>query len=207
MFLAQAEPVVHEVIIQSSTPWHIYIAALIAGAIAIGGWFVVHRTSQSRDLLSWRRTTLVQSAMELLEASNERFEAVNTPSTDKTTTNDLMRKITRQYETIRLIADDDLGDAARTIFDGHIYSANAISRIPTSIESEAMHQQRMHFISIYRMDEWELQGKHEDLITELKRIISAKKRRFGKSNHGEPENVDPDLTASSQINRAKVNKE
>lgn len=141
--------------------------------------------------------------MELLETSNERFEAVNQRQPDINLTKGLMRKITRHYETLRLLADDDLHSSARAIWDGHTFSANALSRIPASTTSDAMHQQKMYFISIYRMEEWELQGQHQTLTEELKRAIS-KKRRFGKSNQDGPENVEPDLTASSQITKAKT---
>ncbi|HEY9258240.1 hypothetical protein [Chitinophaga sp.] len=210
MFSALAQTqhiIVHETRISSGTPWHIYIAALLAAIVAIIGWVVVHRTSQGRDLLNWRRTTLVQSTMELLETSNERFEAVNVRSAEKNTASDLMRKLTRHYETIRLIADHDLNDAARAVWDAHTFSANAISRMEPGIpQTDSEYEQRKHLLSVYSMDEWELQGQHEILTSELKRTIS-KKRRFGKPNQDGPQNVDPDLTASSQINRAKVNKE
>ncbi|MFF1555005.1 hypothetical protein ACFVX3_28700 [Rhodococcus erythropolis] len=73
---AQTEPVVHEVIIQSSTPWHIYIAAVIGGLIAIGGWFVVHRTSQSRDLKNWQRSMIIETVSDFLEISDERFDLI-----------------------------------------------------------------------------------------------------------------------------------
>lgn len=74
MILAQAEPVVHEVVIQSGTPWHVYIAAVVGGLIAIVGWIVVHRTSRSRDLQSWRRGELLKHTSRIIELSTKRGE-------------------------------------------------------------------------------------------------------------------------------------
>lgn len=207
MILAQAEPVVHEVIMpDSGIPWHVYIAALIGASVAIIGWIVVHQTSQGRDLLNWRRTTLVQSTMELLEASKERFEAVNSrPTKGKNSASDLMRTITRQYETIRLIADDDLNSVAKAVWEAHHFSAKATDRMPAGNPgTQAAYDQQQHFISIFQMDEWELEGQHSDLTRELKKSIS-KRKRFRNSKQNEPEHVDPDLKSSSQINRAKAN--
>jgi len=213
MILAQVQPIINQVFVpDSGIPWHVYIAALIGAGVAIIGWIVVHQTSQGRDLLNWRRTTLVQSTMELLDASNERFEAVNGRPTvngretkGKNSASDLMRTITRQYETIRLIADDDLNSAAKAVWEAHYFSAKATDRMPAGNPgTQAAYDQQQYFISIFKMDEWELDGQHADLTRELKKTIS-KRKRFRKSNQEEPEHVDPDLKSSSQINRAKAN--
>ncbi|MBT1255491.1 hypothetical protein KHP11_13580 [Rhodococcus erythropolis] len=171
MILAQAEPVVHEVIIQSSTPWHIYIAAVIGALIAIGGWIVVHRTSQSRDLKNWRRTTLVQSTMELLAASNERFEAVNDSASDRSVAKAAMRRIEIQFQTIRLLGDDELMEAAQEIWQKHTISSAAFNRY------FAGRGQDFQVLDAAQMDEWELEGYHHNLTQALKNSLQQKKRK------------------------------
>ncbi|MDV6265070.1 hypothetical protein [Rhodococcus globerulus] len=79
MILAQVEHIiVHETRVSSGTPWHIYIAAIAATVVAIVGWYVVHRTSQGRDLKNWRRTTLLEAVSALVESSIARRDQITT---------------------------------------------------------------------------------------------------------------------------------
>lgn len=77
MIFAQVQPVINQVILpDSGIPWHVYVAAVLATIVAIGGWFVVHRTSQSRDLKNWRRTTLLEAVATMVETSISRRDHI-----------------------------------------------------------------------------------------------------------------------------------
>ncbi|MDI9895080.1 hypothetical protein QM797_10115 [Rhodococcus sp. IEGM 1381] len=65
MLLAQAP--VQEIIVQSKTPWWTIGSAVL---VALIGWFVIHRTSKTRDLENWRRTTITTAVAELIEKSD-----------------------------------------------------------------------------------------------------------------------------------------
>ncbi|WMN01685.1 hypothetical protein [Rhodococcus erythropolis] len=131
---AQTEPVVHEVIIQSSTPWHIYIAAVIGGLIAIGGWFVVHRTSQSRDLLNWRRTALLHAVSTLIEASNNRHDTILDKSVPNSDLRKDYRKMQAAHDQIRVCASDSTLFAAAGVLSLHTTSENEIHGYANWIE-------------------------------------------------------------------------
>lgn len=131
MFLAQAEPVVHEVIVKVGSPWITIgaaaLAALIAGLIACIGWYVVHRTSRSRDLLNWRRTALLQAVSSLLEASNARYEALTTDGMPRSELRKQYRRMLAANDQIRISSSGTIFSTAGLVMHLHTKSENQIN--------------------------------------------------------------------------------
>lgn len=68
--------IVHEISLSTSTPWHIYGAAVLAGLIAIVGWIAVHYFSKKRDLKNWQRSMITETVSDFIEISDERFDLI-----------------------------------------------------------------------------------------------------------------------------------
>ncbi|WP_143547098.1 hypothetical protein [Rhodococcus sp. 05-2255-1e] len=94
MLLAQ-EPV-QEIIVQSATPWWTIGSAVL---VALIGWYVIHRTSKSRDRENWRRDTLTRAVSELLESSNTQLDLItsilNYKSVNKESLTDPMAELVK----------------------------------------------------------------------------------------------------------------
>ncbi|MCD2156020.1 hypothetical protein LQL77_20020 [Rhodococcus cerastii] len=208
---------------ESGTNWHIYGAAVLAaisgGLIAIRGWVVVHRTSQSRDLQNWRRTALLEATSALIEASENRFEAINKDKwvhdtnwqeLDADKLREDQRKMRMAFYQIRLCDSPLSVKSASEILKLHERSENAFERIELSGRGGGhpeLEQNELDNLGLVaKMNEATIQIHQDALMKTAKELIHAKKkRRFRKSNQEEPEHVDPDLKSSSQINRAKAN--
>lgn len=183
MILAQAEPVVHEVIIQSSTPWHIYIAAVIGGLIAIAGWIVVHRTSRSRDLQNWRRGELLKHTSRIIELSTKRAEILRSRLYEVTervfwTTKDwdlhseLIVEMWRLIDQLKLLQAQDLIDRFEALITVHQNSEYHIR--DDDYDESAL------FLAMIDPDEQTTE--HQKVIDEFHRTIQSKYRPEKKKN-------------------------
>ncbi|NIL90712.1 hypothetical protein RhoFasSB10_03042 [Rhodococcus fascians] len=69
MLLAQVEQFVYN----APSPWWTVGtglgAAVLAGVFATVGWYVVHKTSNARELTKWRRDTLTNATVEFFQLS------------------------------------------------------------------------------------------------------------------------------------------
>jgi hypothetical protein len=83
-------------------------AAALAGIFATIGWYVVHRTSRSRDLENWRRTTVVDAVTSLLQLSQERFDSLREYGEDRKKWIDSTRKLEHLYLILVLAVPDTL---------------------------------------------------------------------------------------------------
>lgn len=137
MILAQAGPVVHEVIVQSSTPWHVYVAAVITGLIACIGWYVVHRTSQNRDRLNWRRTALLQSVTSLIEASNNRNEILHTKDALRSELRNQYYRMQVAYDQIRICGSNEIFTLATRVVKLHLDSEDSVTAYQRWIVDQA----------------------------------------------------------------------
>lgn len=136
MILAQVGPVVHEVIVQSSTPWHVYIAAAVATGVAIAGWYVVHRTSQNRDQQNWRRTTLLQAVANLLDASHRRL-TISSDSNwqgEKRVQRTELDRMAHAQNIISICEAEALLSASKEIIKQHIISEHAMKKVLAGIK-------------------------------------------------------------------------
>lgn len=136
--------IVHEISLSSGTPWHVYIAAVIAGVIAIGGWIVVHRTSQSRDLQNWRRTTLLEAVSTMVETSISRRDHIQASigNYDRFTikkgykvppeVREAQRKMLAARYQIQICQADGVLSFAAKIIRMHARSSDAIQRLQRS---------------------------------------------------------------------------
>ncbi|MBJ7479710.1 hypothetical protein [Rhodococcus sp. (in: high G+C Gram-positive bacteria)] len=218
MILAQVQPIINQVIMpDSGIPWHVYIAAVIGGLIAIVGWIVVHRTSQSRDLQNWRRTALLEATSALIEASENRFEAINKDKwvhdtnwqeLDADKLREDQRKMRIAFYQIRLCDSPLSVKSASEILKLHERSEYAFERIELSArggEHPELEPEELESFGLKaKMNEATIQIHQDALMKTAKKIIHTKKRKiFRKCNH-DTEHVDPDLKSSSQIRKAKA---
>ncbi|WP_158170901.1 hypothetical protein [Rhodococcus sp. JT-3] len=136
--------IVHEISLSSGTPWHVYIAAVIAGVTAIGGWIVVHRTSQSRDLKNWRRTTLLEAVSTIVETSISRRDHIQASigNYDRFTikqgyevpseVRESQRKMLAARYQVQICKANDVLIFAEEIIKLHARSSDAIQRLQRS---------------------------------------------------------------------------
>ncbi|MGZ0142440.1 MULTISPECIES: hypothetical protein [Rhodococcus] len=136
--------IVHEISLSSGTPWHVYIAAVIGGLIAIGGWLAVHYFSKKRDLDGWRRTALLEAVSALVASSISRRDHITTVSglydrftiPPTYTVPDEARKALRDMmaarHKIEICAENSILRSADQIIELHTNSALCIERLQRS---------------------------------------------------------------------------
>lgn len=189
MILAQAEPVVPQVIIQSGTPWHIYIAAIAATVVAIAGWFVAHRTSQSRDLLNWRRTTLLTAVSTLIEASIKRRALIAKGTDERDRPRDAIEEQEQRILTaeiqINTCMAEDVSNYARAIKKLHQQSDTALSKLDfawgeTAYESVRLlsEQETEKLEKVAYIPNNQLEWNHQQLVKALQIEIRLRKYEF-----------------------------
>lgn len=132
--LAQAP----QVMVKAASPWVTIgaaaLAAMIAGLIACVGWYVVHRTSRSRDLLNWRRTALLQAVSTLIEASNNRHDTIPDKSVPNSDLRKDYRKMQAAHDQIRVCGSASTLFAAAGVLSLHTKSEHEIHGYSNWIE-------------------------------------------------------------------------
>ena len=197
MILAQIEHIiVRETKITSGAPWHIYGAAVIAGLIAIGGWVVVHRTSQSRDLKNWRRTTLLEAVATLIESSIARRDQITTAigPYDRFTVprsfevpdeaRESYRKLSAARYQIKICIADEVLNFSDKIIELHTTSNTSIERLKRSFMTNSVkiarnmtEEQIINDEALAEIDLAELTDLHDQLINALQVEIDLKKSK------------------------------
>lgn len=190
--LAQTQHIiVHETRISSGTPW--YITAIPVAIIAIAGWFFVHRATQSRDLLNWRRTTLLTAVSTLIEASNKRRALIAKGDDER----DRPKEAIEEQEQRILIAEtqinvcmaEDVTNYARAIKTLHTRSKTALYRLDFSWGSTPYEPVRLlspeeveKLEKVAYIDHEKLEWNHRKLVKALQIEIKLRKYEFNPDN-------------------------
>ncbi|PCK26342.1 hypothetical protein [Rhodococcus qingshengii] len=187
MILAQAEPVVPQVIIQSGTSW--YIPVIATAIVAAAGWYFVHRASQSRDLLNWRRTTLLTAVSTLIEASIKRRALIAKGTDERDRPKDAIEEQEQRILTaeiqINTCMAEDVSNYARAIKKLHQQSDTALSKLDFAWGSNAYASVRI--LSEEETEKLEkaayipnnqLEWNHQQLVKALQIEIKLRKYEF-----------------------------
>ncbi|MCW2087801.1 MULTISPECIES: hypothetical protein [unclassified Rhodococcus (in: high G+C Gram-positive bacteria)] len=191
--------IVHEISLSTGTPWHIYGAAVLAGLIAIGGWYVVHRTSQSRDLLNWRRTTLLKVTSDLLEASSKRNRTIGlnlrtwTPQLNQEQLS-LLEEMKQCRNQLWIAGADELYKQAMTIIEMHVLAA----------ENARFHLKEPYLLKAI-VNQKELERRHNQLLIMTRTYINSKeiKKAIG-SPTGEQRREIESRTQTDEIGKSET---
>ncbi|MCE4165232.1 MULTISPECIES: hypothetical protein [Rhodococcus] len=180
--LAQAQA--SQVIVKAASPWITLgaaaLAAVIAGLIACVGWYVVHRTSRSRDLLNWRRTALLQAATSLIDASNHRNEILHTKDALRSELRTQYYRMQVPYDQIRICGSEDVFSLATRVMKLHHESEEQITAYPTrwlTEEPMSRHTKVGDAQEYAGLDSKQLYAYHHSLISEVQvdlKLVSRK---------------------------------
>lgn len=125
----------------SGAPWWAFIvsAAVSVGA-ALFSWLMTHRSASKRDLLNWRRTAILNSVSDLLDASITRVTLVNESDWNTEQSKALLQKymdqMTISIMRLRICNATELAERGGQLIVKHLFSDMSIQELNNSYVSD-----------------------------------------------------------------------
>ncbi|MBJ7479711.1 hypothetical protein [Rhodococcus sp. (in: high G+C Gram-positive bacteria)] len=177
--------IVHEISLSTSTPWHIYGAAVLAGLIAIVGWIAVHYFSKKRDQKNWQRTMITETVSEFIELSQERFHLVEPylhtkpmdPLWDKDVENQLksiLQKLKLTHQKILLCAyGTTVASKSQDVLNAHMSSDWGI-RMLKKLTFHHTDPERQKYRNMATLYDFHVMNGHNELLRATQRELGQR---------------------------------